>query len=601
MLLTIPNVESSPTFDSQAVPDSTDWNALISMNVATGVSQGCQVTPHTGLDMNVAIAAGTVVINGKIVQVTAVASKAIAAADATDRRDIIVVSNAGAVSVVKGTDSATAGWSRSSTGLPPVKPAIPANSCLLAEVYVASTTTVIASGNIVDKTPPIWLGMGPVFNVLWYGATGNGSTDDSTTCQAAITAASAANSQFAGIHGTVYFPGGSYLLTAAGLTCAVKGGVSFVGDGPPGMSTTLATGNSRIVVGSGLWGLTTGTSSTGFEGFVFKNLEFYEQSAGTALGGIHHLATGYSQFDNCAFGAFTQYVTTTFNGTPGSLTSLSTVLTLISATGWLAAGGSGRIVTSGTQTLHSFTYTGVSGSTLTGVTYSGTAADTVGAAAVVTADMGIGGLIDNTATGDGPYSVLTGCKFGQCTVGLMTKRSNGNRVIACAFDGANNGTSYTTGSIGLLPMSGDSLIVVGCIFQGYDTLVASAGTSNLSITASRFEIWNTAGVNLLGGSGNGPCSAHIAGSFDNTQLSAGGTGVIVGTGTLDALIEMHVYPASVTTPISDSGTRTKYDIYNGTSSTHQQPAAKYLMPGLPTSNPGVTGQLWNNSGVLTVS
>ncbi len=26
-----------------------------------------------------------------------------------------------------------------------------------------------------------------------------------------------------------------------------------------------------------------------------------------------------------------------------------------------------------------------------------------------------------------------------------------------------------------------------------------------------------------------------------------------------------------------------------------------LMPGLPTSDPGVSGQLWNNSGVLTVS
>ena len=36
--------------------------------------------------------------------------------------------------------------------MPPVKPAIPANNLLLGEVYVASTTTTVASGNIIDKT-----------------------------------------------------------------------------------------------------------------------------------------------------------------------------------------------------------------------------------------------------------------------------------------------------------------------------------------------------------------------------------------------------------------------------------------------------------------
>jgi hypothetical protein len=47
----------------------------------------------------------------------------------------------------------------------------------------------------------------PVFNVLAFGATGDGATDDSSAVQNAINAA-AANG------GTVYFPSGTYLITS---------------------------------------------------------------------------------------------------------------------------------------------------------------------------------------------------------------------------------------------------------------------------------------------------------------------------------------------------------------------------------------------------
>lgn len=151
-MLTIPNIESSPTFDAQAVPDATDWNAVVLAENATAVLSGCAVTPHGG-DMNVSVASGTVEVAGVLVTVNSVASLAVGAASATDRKDIVVVNNSGTVSVVAGTACGTAGWVRTSVGLPPVKPAIPANSVLLAEVYVASTTTVIASGNLIDKTP----------------------------------------------------------------------------------------------------------------------------------------------------------------------------------------------------------------------------------------------------------------------------------------------------------------------------------------------------------------------------------------------------------------------------------------------------------------
>lgn len=60
-----------------------------------------------------------------------------------------------------------------------------------------------------------------VFNVKAYGATGNGTTDDTASVQAAITAAAA-------VHGTVYAPPGTYSISQLNLTNIA--GLSFVGD-----------------------------------------------------------------------------------------------------------------------------------------------------------------------------------------------------------------------------------------------------------------------------------------------------------------------------------------------------------------------------------
>lgn len=156
MALTVPNIQSSPTFDGQSIDDSTDDQARALADNQTGVLSGCAVSPHTGSDMNVAIAAGVVAVAGVVVVVSAVTSLAVSAASTTDRRDIVTVNSSGVVSVTAGAAGSTAGWSRSSTGLPSVKPTIPASSVLLAEVYVegsgATATTAIATGNIIDKT-----------------------------------------------------------------------------------------------------------------------------------------------------------------------------------------------------------------------------------------------------------------------------------------------------------------------------------------------------------------------------------------------------------------------------------------------------------------
>lgn len=159
MALVIPDIQSitngSTGLDFQSVADSTDWAAReAAADGSAYVISGMTVTQHTGSDMEVSIASGSYAING-VVYTYAGGTATIAAADSTDRRDLVSINAAGTVTVTKGTDCGTAGWTRSSasTALPPVKPAIPSANCLLGEVGVTSTTTAITTAvNIVDKT-----------------------------------------------------------------------------------------------------------------------------------------------------------------------------------------------------------------------------------------------------------------------------------------------------------------------------------------------------------------------------------------------------------------------------------------------------------------
>ncbi len=149
MALTIPNIEAGPTFDAQSVPDATDWATQSASESGTGVISGMTVSPSSL--MTVAVASGVYVIAG-VIYTYAGGTVAAGAASSTDRRDIVTINAAGTLTVTAGTACGTAGWTRTSAGLPPVKPAIPSGGCLLGELYVANTTTTVASGNIIDKT-----------------------------------------------------------------------------------------------------------------------------------------------------------------------------------------------------------------------------------------------------------------------------------------------------------------------------------------------------------------------------------------------------------------------------------------------------------------
>ena len=94
---------------------------------------------------------------------------------------------------------------------------------------------------------------GAVFNVLDYGATGDGSTNDQAACQAAIDAAVAAGG------GVVYFPAGTYSLTSVASSDTTPNGlliphtstwdantaVTLQGDG---VDSVLLAGNATMCV-----------------------------------------------------------------------------------------------------------------------------------------------------------------------------------------------------------------------------------------------------------------------------------------------------------------------------------------------------------------
>lgn len=126
----------------QAEPDKVDFDILVAGLNGTGIISGGAVTAQGSPDMTVAVAAGSVqVATTAPAQTVAAGNVVITAADSSNPRfDLVVADNTGAKSAVQGTASAT-----------PVFPAIPANSVVLAAVYVPAGATTITTARIVDK------------------------------------------------------------------------------------------------------------------------------------------------------------------------------------------------------------------------------------------------------------------------------------------------------------------------------------------------------------------------------------------------------------------------------------------------------------------
>lgn len=140
--------------------------------------------------------------------------------------------------------------------------------------------------------------MNPPFNVKHYGALGDSTTDDSAAIQAAIDACDANRG------GTVLFPQGRYKIVTGLIV--TKPGTQLIGEGGRGVSSDLANGSTRIIVGNGIWGVTIGSSSSSiFLGSSIRDLMFCEENAGQALGGVKLLRTSNCYFEGLQVGAFT--------------------------------------------------------------------------------------------------------------------------------------------------------------------------------------------------------------------------------------------------------------------------------------------------------
>ena len=110
-------------------------NALFAAFRGTAVMSGCEVSA-TGTSRTVSITAGSVQINGEVVAVEA-GSVTLDAGSTFDRYDLVSVNASGSKIVTKGAVKRKC-------------PTQPANTCLLAIVFVPAGATVIATGDVYD-------------------------------------------------------------------------------------------------------------------------------------------------------------------------------------------------------------------------------------------------------------------------------------------------------------------------------------------------------------------------------------------------------------------------------------------------------------------
>jgi len=185
----LPN-KANAQHDYQSYADRVDFDILTNAGdtYPTGVVDGCAITGDPSLNVNVA--SGNYRINGRPVATSGVTDLALDAAHATLYRiDLIYGNTSGTILETAGTP-ATEGTAEA--------PTVPADCVAIAFVNVDPTVTSIADADCVDKRKWVPSHDG-IHNVKWYGAVGDGSTDDSAAFQAAIDAAIAQA-------GTVYIP-----------------------------------------------------------------------------------------------------------------------------------------------------------------------------------------------------------------------------------------------------------------------------------------------------------------------------------------------------------------------------------------------------------
>lgn len=296
MALSIPNLEAAPSFAAQSVLDATDIAAIVAALPGsaggTSVVSGGAVSADTS--MTVSVSAGSGLSTGTTVSWSSGTATA-GAASASDRKDIVVVTSSGTLSVIAGTPCGTAGWSTGSNGNPPVKPALPTGDILLAELYIAATTTTVASANITDKR--VVIGPDGTLGIVPLGTVTTTASFPALTYSVATATLTAGDTCVFTLPAANALPGASFLAVITNPASGTVDVPTFAGAGSDTItllgSTAWNTAHSAVNIvqftnlGAGVWTEEYVTSS------VLESVYTNSSASGTvALQDV--AATGYT-------------------------------------------------------------------------------------------------------------------------------------------------------------------------------------------------------------------------------------------------------------------------------------------------------------------
>jgi hypothetical protein len=210
MAYTILN-EADSFSPNQSELDSVDIDVLVAGFSGNGVISGGAVTAQGTPDMTVAVAAGVSVISNSRVVIGA-GNVTITTADGTNPRiDLVVINSSAVKSVTAGTAAAQ-----------PVLPSIPANSIVLATLYVEASDTSIETNKINDRR---------VINAIPVAQLANGTDGELITWDAS------------GLPSTVPVGTVNYALVSGGTGVAPTFQVVPVAGGGTGVATSTGTGS----------------------------------------------------------------------------------------------------------------------------------------------------------------------------------------------------------------------------------------------------------------------------------------------------------------------------------------------------------------------
>ena len=350
----------------------------------------------------------------------------------------------------------------------------------------------------------------------WFGATGNGSTNDATAVQACLNAAQ-------GRGGCVYAPKGNYVLNGQ-LTYSFSvspSGLTLYGDGPD--------------VTCFYWGSAQGISityQTLYNSVTIKGISFLTGQQGGNTVALYLKFSGSNPdsansamnlIENCTFRGVDGYAQTDYWSNYVTISAVPNVN--IVSCNFVAPNGQGTC----------------------GVYIAGTAA-TPPVVFNLTDCVFQGG---NVALGYGPYVQgvsVTACNFTSCNYGVYTSTSEMNLVQLAI---SQSQFAAFTANIALGTYVADVLLT-GNLFYGAKSQVSTnfSATNVISIIGNHF-IGVSSGDTAIGITAiAGPVGGTITG---NVFYDCGGQGIYLGSGTKNISVQSNLY-TNCAAIVNDSGT-----------------------------------------------